>query len=57
MARMSIESLIGGFLLVAVAVLFGHYFWARMHQAENPMSDEIAALIAKNKHDNDNKIN
>jgi hypothetical protein len=51
MARISIELLVAGFLVVAVAVMFGHYFWARMHQAKNPLEEEIAAMTQKDKKD------
>lgn len=44
MAQQSIALLIIGFLLVAVAVALGHYYWARMHQTKNHMDAEIAAL-------------
>ena len=47
MARQSIESLAVGFLIVAIAVACGHYFWARMRQPRNSMEDEIAVLAKK----------
>jgi hypothetical protein len=47
MLRSSIESIIIGFLIVSVAVVFGSYFNARLRQAKNPMSPEIEELLRR----------
>ena len=44
MARLSIESIIEGFLVVAAAVGFGSYYLARMRQAKNNIEPEIDVL-------------
>lgn len=61
MARINIELLITGFLLVAAAVACGHYFWARWRQPKNRFEPEIELLSkmgAENlkKQDEDEKI-
>lgn len=47
MARISIEQIIAGFIIMSLAVIFGSYFGARLRQAKNPMSPEIKELLRR----------
>jgi hypothetical protein len=47
MARVSIEQIIIGFVLVALAVVFGSYFSAQLRQPKNPMPPEIEELVRR----------
>lgn len=47
MARISIEQIIIGFIMVSIAVIFGSYFAARLRQPKNPISPEIEELLRR----------
>jgi hypothetical protein len=44
MARMSVETLVAGFLVVALAVAFGYYYLARWRQPKNDLEGAISTL-------------